>query len=225
MIFNPKKCEFLRISNKKNIIPNIYYIDNHSIKEVTHAKYLGVIFDQTFSWNEHIKQIASKATKVNTFLHHNLYHCLVNTKLNLQSYGETGNRLCFSCMRPPHTYQHKSSRSSSTIGSKVVLQGLLLILKCFINVNLPTLKSRRNRAKLQMMYKITNNLVCIPNDCLIPIPPFLRNGYFNQLDTRIDSFKFSFSPQRSGRLWSSIPPVSYSQPPPTHTHMISFAPS
>ena len=60
------------------------------------------------------------------------------------------------------------------------------------NLNLPTLKSRRNRAKLQMMYKISNNLVCVLNDCLIPIIPFLRNVYFNQLDTRIDSFKFSF---------------------------------
>ena len=79
MIFNPKKCEFLRLSNNKNIIPNIYYVDNHSIKEV---KYLRVIFDQTLSWNEHIKQIASKATKVNAFLHHNLYHCPVNIKLN-----------------------------------------------------------------------------------------------------------------------------------------------
>jgi len=61
-------------------------------------------------------------------------------------------------------------------------------------LNLPTLKSRRNRAKLQMMYKVTNNLVCIPNDCLIPIPPFLRNSYYNQLHTKIDSFEFSFFP-------------------------------
>ena len=42
MIFNP---EFLRITNKKNITSIIYYIDNHSIKEVTHAKYLGIIFN------------------------------------------------------------------------------------------------------------------------------------------------------------------------------------
>ena len=60
------------------------------------------------------------------------------------------------------------------------------------NLNLPTLKSKRNRAKLQMIYEVTNNLVCIPNVCLIPIPPFLRNGYYNQLDTKIDNFKFSF---------------------------------
>ena len=70
------------IFNKTNIVPNTYYINNHLIKEVTHAKYLGVIIDQNLSWNEYIKQISSKATKVNAFLHCNLYHCPVNTKLN-----------------------------------------------------------------------------------------------------------------------------------------------
>ena len=51
------------------------------MKEVTHAKYIGVIIDQNLSWNEHIKQISSKTTEVNVFLHRNLYHCPVNTKL------------------------------------------------------------------------------------------------------------------------------------------------
>ena len=73
------------------------------------------------------------------------------------------------------------------------------------NLNLPTLKSRSNRAKLQMMYKISNNLVSVPNDCLTSIPPYLRLGYFNQLSTRVDSFKFSFFPSTI-RLWNSIPP-------------------
>ena len=31
------------------------------------------------------------------------------------------------------------------------------------NLNLPTLESRRNRTIVQMMYKITNNQVCILN--------------------------------------------------------------
>ena len=67
-MFNPKKCEFLRISNNNNIVPNTYYINNHLIKEVTHAKFLGMIIDQNLSWNECIKQISSKA---NAFLHRN----------------------------------------------------------------------------------------------------------------------------------------------------------
>jgi len=82
MIFNPKKSEFLRILTKRTSYLASNIIDNHPIKEVTHAKYLGVVFDQTLSWNNHIKQVASKANKVNSFLHRNLYHCPVSTKLN-----------------------------------------------------------------------------------------------------------------------------------------------
>ena len=82
MIFNPKKCEFLRISNKKNFISYTYYIDDCRIEEVTHAKYLGVVIDQHLTWNNHIKQIASKANRVNGFLHRNLYDCPTAVKLN-----------------------------------------------------------------------------------------------------------------------------------------------
>jgi len=209
MMFNPKKCEFLRISNKSTFVLNTYYINNHPIKEVTHAKYLGVIIDQNLSWNEHIKQISSKATKVNAFLYRNLYHCPVNTKLN-----------CYKAMvRPileyaspiwdPHTainINHLESvqRSAARLCYKDY-SNFSSVTTMLRNLNLPTLKDRRNRAKLQMMYKITNNLVSVPNDCLTPAPPFLRSGYFNQMSTRIDSFKFSFFPSTI-KLWNSLPP-------------------
>ena len=81
--FNPKKCEFLRITNKKNFIPFNYHIDNYKIQEVAHAKYLGVVIDQHLTWNDHIKLIASKATKVNSFLHHNLYQCPPIVRCNI----------------------------------------------------------------------------------------------------------------------------------------------
>jgi len=68
MVFNPKKCEFLRVSNKKHIIPYNYYIANSPIKEVNHDKYLGVIIDQNLTWNEHIKQISNKPIKVNALI-------------------------------------------------------------------------------------------------------------------------------------------------------------
>ena len=47
MLFNPHKCKFLRITNKKNFtITFTYNINSSQINEVTHAKYLGVIIDQ-----------------------------------------------------------------------------------------------------------------------------------------------------------------------------------
>ena len=75
MFFNPRKCKFLRITNKKNFISFTYHINDCSIQEVTHAKYLGVVLDQHLSWNDHIKKTASKAIKVIGFLQRNLYQC------------------------------------------------------------------------------------------------------------------------------------------------------
>ena len=58
MTFNPTKCEVIRISIKKNPIVGNYYIQNHPIKVVTHAKYLGVTTDEHLSFNEHICRIS-----------------------------------------------------------------------------------------------------------------------------------------------------------------------
>ena len=76
MIFNPKKCEFLRISNKKNFISYTYYIDDCGYPcQISRC----VVIDQHLTWNNHI---ASKANRVNEFLHRNLYHCPTAVKLN-----------------------------------------------------------------------------------------------------------------------------------------------
>ena len=40
MTFNPQKCEFLTITNKKNPIIHNYYIENSRINEVPYTKYL-----------------------------------------------------------------------------------------------------------------------------------------------------------------------------------------
>ena len=71
-------------------------------------------------------------------------------------------------------------------------------------LNLPTLQDR-SRAKLQMMYKIIQHLVAIPVDCLNPAPSCLQTGYFNQLNTNVDSFKFSFSPSTIHAIMESTP--------------------
>ena len=83
MTFNPKKCTFLRITNKKKFIPFTYYINNSIIQEVAHAKCLGVVIDQHLNWNEHIKQLTSKAIRVKSFLHRNLYQCSPTVKCNI----------------------------------------------------------------------------------------------------------------------------------------------
>ena len=55
MEFNPKKCEFLRIIKKKQIIQSTYYIGGYPLPEVSFIKYLGVTIDKQLTWNEHLK--------------------------------------------------------------------------------------------------------------------------------------------------------------------------
>ena len=43
-------------------------------------------------------------------------------------------------------------------------------------LNLPSLKSRRNRAKVIMMYKIVNDMIGIPRDYFTPCYPQVRKG-------------------------------------------------
>ena len=72
------------------------------------------------------------------------------------------------------------------------------------DLDLPTLQHRKNRAKLSMLYKIINHMIAVPDNCLTPIPSFLKHGHFKQLNTRIDCFKFSFLPL-TNKLWNQIP--------------------
>ena len=61
MLFNPAKCEFLRVSNKCNPILIHYYIQGQEIKHSTSAQYLGITIDEHLTWNDHVKTVTSKA--------------------------------------------------------------------------------------------------------------------------------------------------------------------
>ena len=56
MSFNPSKCEFLRITNKKKVTKFQYHIQGVAIEEVQHAKYLSITLNQTILDRTHIWQ-------------------------------------------------------------------------------------------------------------------------------------------------------------------------
>ena len=82
MEFNPSKCEFLRITNKKNPIVFNYCIEAVPIAQVAHTKYLGVTISSNLSWNEHVQRITNKAKQVDNFLYRNLRECPTHIKCN-----------------------------------------------------------------------------------------------------------------------------------------------
>ena len=86
--------------------------------------------------------------------------------------------------------------------------GFSSVTRMMSSLNLPTLEERRNKSKITTMYKIINGNLSIPTNDLIPNHRPSREGYYKQLDTIIDSYKFSFFPSTI-RLWNTPPP-----PPP-----------
>ena len=197
MTFNPQKCEFLRITNKKNPIIHNYYIENSLIYEVPHTKLiLGVTVDRKLPWNEHIWKIANKAVQANAFLYRNLRHCPINIKCTCHK------SMVWSIVEytlDPHTttnitklklIQRAAARFCNFCFNDFSRQSSVTAM--LTSLDLPTLQSRRMRAKLTMTYKIINYLVSIPK-VISPDPP-LRRGFYKQLFTGIDSYKFSCSP-------------------------------
>ena len=61
MHFNPPKCQFIRFSNKQNLISFNYHIHNVTLEEVTNLKYLDVTIDCNLTWKEHVNIITNRA--------------------------------------------------------------------------------------------------------------------------------------------------------------------
>ena len=68
MMFHPDKCNTLPITRSRRPFNTAYQLHNHSLETVPSAKYLGVTIRRDFCWNEHIDNIAIKASKTLGFL-------------------------------------------------------------------------------------------------------------------------------------------------------------
>ena len=213
MLFNSQKCEFLRVTNKKHLILAQYSIQKEPIREVTHAKYLGVTIDQHLSWSEHIKQITNKANRVKGFLQRNLHSCPIQIKSNCYKALIKPILEYTSIIWAPHTQKdirvlEKVQRNAARFvhNNYSHYASVSEMLRC---LKWPTLAQGRNDQKLIMMFKIIHHLVDIQaNSYLTPAATtqYTRGHHmrFTQPFTRIDSYLYSFFPS-SIKLWNALP--------------------
>ena len=80
MVFNPDKCEHIRITNNRKVIQTSYNIHGQTLNETSKAKYLGVTIDNTLSRNSHIDTVTKKADQTTAFLRRNLSSCPKDVK-------------------------------------------------------------------------------------------------------------------------------------------------
>jgi len=165
------------------------------------------LFIQVIFEHIHIQVISSKANQVNTFIYRNLRHCPSTVKCN--SYKSMVRRVLeyASTVWDPHTLTNINKIEAVQKRAARIcfndFQHLLVLLICWVHL-IYLLYNSEERAKLIMMYKIVTDLVDIPRDCFTPTDSHLRKGYYMQLMTHADSYKFSFFPSVI-KLWNTLP--------------------
>jgi hypothetical protein len=56
MDFHPKKCQALKVTNKRKFIEYSYNIHGHILDEVDSAQYLGINIHMILKWIHHINR-------------------------------------------------------------------------------------------------------------------------------------------------------------------------
>ena len=73
MLFHPAKCVSLPITrNRSPLDYSVYELHGHTLDSVSSAKYLGITIQQDMNWDNHINNMANKASRALGFLRRNL---------------------------------------------------------------------------------------------------------------------------------------------------------
>ena len=212
--FSPPKTKLLTISNKKDAYRNPpITFHGYILKEVPHHTYLGLKFTNTLRWNHHISDFADKGrTKLNLMLP-------LKFKIDRKSLEIMYNAFVRPTMEYASIVWGGSYDSDLYKLEQVHIDAMRLITcataksniaKLFEDTGWLTLKERRDKNMLTMLYKIKNNLA--PNYLHDLLPPETREYTTHNLrhgnnivlpSTRLKTFKRSFIPF-SIRLWNAL---------------------
>ena len=74
MRFNPTKCYVMSIAQRPGTT-FMYQLNNTLLKSVSSSPYLGILFSNRLTWNQHINNITKKANSTLGFIRRNLRRC------------------------------------------------------------------------------------------------------------------------------------------------------
>jgi len=197
-----------------------------ALRLVSSAKYLGVIIDSKLNFNEHVDYICKKANTTRAFVHRNTKNCPMKVKA-LEYKTLVRPQLEYaSSVWALHTHciidrieavQRRAARSTMKDWSRPSNQSAVSgTTHTFVRgspssmiqyLSWDSLKERRLRSRVTVMYRIVHGLVAIP---------FQPNMQWNTRDTRchsikflvppvrVDAYRFSFFPA-TVTLWNNLP--------------------
>ncbi len=166
MEFHLGKCQVLRVTrNRTRKIESNYVLHGHTLEVVDVAKYLGVTITSDLNWNQHIANIKNKATSTLSFLQRNVranapklkekaYQAIVHPHLEY----------CCTVWDPNTKANIKKLKMVQRRAARYTLnqfQNTSSVDEMLTHLNWTSLETRRQHARLTMMYKMTNGLAAV----------------------------------------------------------------
>ena len=212
MEFHPQKCQVICITNKKKPLNRTYEIHDTPLQPTKAAKYLGITIDNKLNFNTHVAEITSKASSTLSFISRNFYKCPTKTKQQcvkalvhpILNYGAS--------IWDPHTHvnilklEKVNKRSARFVTGNYTLEHGQTERNLSL-LNWPTLQEQRQHHKLNLMYKIKDNIIHAPTEDLQPNPRKPLN--YQVPHSSVDSHLHSFFPSTI-RLWNQLPATTKS---------------
>ncbi|MCG8033311.1 MAG: hypothetical protein JAZ03_14180, partial [Candidatus Thiodiazotropha taylori] len=213
MSFHPEKCSILRVHRKRNPLVYDYSLKGHKLSSETHSKYLGVYMSENLSWNYHIDKTVKKGNSTLGFLRRNLN--VKSEELKSQAYKTIVRptiEYCSTVWNPHTKEQTKKIEMVQRRAARYVtnrFHNTSSVASMLDHLEWETLESRRAKAQLTMLYKITHGLVDIPVERhLVPghsvATRSSHSKTYRQPSSSTSYHKNSFFP-RTVSAWNQLP--------------------
>jgi hypothetical protein len=171
------------------------------LEQVTSISYLGLTVTDKLRWSDHISEISNKAGKTLGMIKRNFWFCPKDVKELMYMSIVRPKLEHANCVWDPHTQKDKYS-----VERVVSLESVTGMLK---DLGWDILEIRRKKARLTMMYKMSNNLLDTNlEDHLIPHTETRTRGShsfkFRVPRIKKDVYKFSYFP-KTIKEWNELP--------------------
>ena len=213
MTFNPAKCKVLTIARSRSPVTFDYQIDGTNLEHVGDFKDLGVVFDETLSFKNHINSIVSKCNRMCGFVKRSIgFNAPQKVKLTLFK----------TLIRPLSEYSSQvwSPHFKKEISLLEGIQRSYTRFICSTELSYPErcisqrilpLSYRREIADLLFCFKYLNGSLDIDysNELRVFTPNnVLRSSHngliLSETRTRTELFKASYF-NRLPRIWNALP--------------------
>ncbi len=214
LCFNPSKCFVMRLTHSRSPKHFDYMLGNQKLSETDGHPYLGVFISNKLTWNQHVKEITSKANRTLGFIRRNLHSCPRKTKE--AAYMTLVRPLIeySSAVWDPHTQilqnqiEKIQNRAARFVFNDYTSRSPGCVSSMLQSLNWESLQNRRTTRRLAIFQQSRLGHLSLPIGKYLQ-PPQRQSRHhhcnaYQQLATNKDCFKHSYLP-KTIIDWNKLP--------------------